>query len=228
MSGDILSGNQVKSLIYLIPGQGSDDRLFKNLQFDCTYDIRHISYDIPAKNMTLPEYAKVLSAQIDTTLPYIIIGVSLGGMIATEMCEFMHPEKVIIISSAKCHDELPGRYKFQQHFPIYKIVSGRMSKAGAKILQPVVEPDRNKEKETCKCMLNDKDPDFLKRTIKMILEWERTGYSSNIIHIHGDNDHTIPIRNVKYNYMVKNGSHMMVLTKGEEISKILNVVLHKE
>jgi pimeloyl-ACP methyl ester carboxylesterase len=214
-------------LIYLIPGQGSDYRLFKNLQIDSRFEVRDISYCIPDENMTLPEFARELSIQIDTSQPFILIGVSLGGMIATEIGEFMNPKKIILISSAKCRDELPKRYKFQRSFPIYKMISGGLTKKGAKIMQPIVEPDRNREKETFKSMLNDKDPEFLKRTVKMILEWERSDYRSDIIHIHGDNDNTIPIRNVKYNYLIKNGSHMMVLTKGAEISNLINEILIK-
>lgn len=220
-----LFGNSVKPLIYLIPGQGSDYRLFKNLQIDSSFEIRNISYGIPEENMTLPEFARELSLQVDTTRPYILIGVSLGGMIATEMGEFMNPEKIILISSAKCRNELPNRYNFQRRIPIYKIVSGEMAKKGAKIMQPIVEPDRNREKETFKSMLNDKDPVFLKRTIKMIMEWDRIDYRSDIIQIHGDNDSTIPIRNVKYDYLLENGSHMIVLTRSTEISELLNEIL---
>jgi surfactin synthase thioesterase subunit len=64
-------------------------------------------------------YAKKLSHQIDTTQPFILIGVSLGGMLATEMTDFIQPEKTIIISSAKNKYELPHRYRFQNIVPIY-------------------------------------------------------------------------------------------------------------
>ena len=221
-------GSENRPMIYLIPGQGSDYRVFKNLELDSTYVFEHISYTIPGQNMTLPEYARELSAQVDTTRPYVLIGVSLGGMIATEMSEFMCPEKTILISSAKCWHELPKRYQFQRNIPIYKIVSGKTAKLGAQFLQPIVEPDRNKEKALCKSMLKNKNPVFLKRSIKMILEWERTDYPDDIIHIHGNDDNTIPIRNVNYDYLVNEGSHMMVLTRGAEISKIINDVLKDE
>jgi hypothetical protein len=65
----------------------------------------------------------------------------------------------------------------------------------------------------------------LKRTVGIILEWERVEYHSKIVHIHGDKDNTIPIRRVKYDYLVKDGSHMMALTRADEISDLLNSVL---
>jgi pimeloyl-ACP methyl ester carboxylesterase len=215
-----------KTNVYLFPGQGSDYRIFEKITLDSNYVIkRHITYPIPAKKTTLKEYAKIISAQIDTTKPFILIGVSLGGMLCVEIAEFLRPIKTIIISSAKCRNELPRRYKFQKAIPLNKATPAFMIKGGAKILQPIVEPDRNKNKDTFKKMLRAKNRKYLKRTVNMIINWERTTYSNKIIHIHGDNDHTIPIKNVKVNYVIKNGSHMMMLTKGEEINKLLIEIL---
>jgi len=217
-----------KQVVYLIPGQGSDERLYKNIVLDSVVEVRHIRYFTPDKGWSMSDFARELAKQIDTTQSFSIVGVSLGGMLATEMAEFLHPKKVVIISSAKNRKEFPFRYRFQKAIPIHKIVPAWTDKIGAQILQPFVEPDRAKEKETFKAMLHDKDPKFLKRTIHMILEWNRLDYNRKIIHIHGDNDHTIPARNVTCDFLVEGGSHMMVLTEGELISDILNYVLFEK
>ncbi|RLD78041.1 MAG: alpha/beta hydrolase [Bacteroidetes bacterium] len=142
-------------------------------------------------------------------------------MVATEINEILKPKKVIIVSSAKCRNELPFQYKFQKAIPIYRIIPKWLIKKSTFIVQPLFEPDRKKEKETCIAMLKDKDPVFLKRTIEMIVNWNRVDYDPDIIHIHGDNDHTIPIKNIKYNYLIDGGSHMMILTRTREIENIL-------
>lgn len=214
--------------VYLIPGQGSDYRIFNNLHLDKKYDTVHIHYFTPNKGTTMKQFAQELSTQIDTNRPFAIVGISLGGMLATEMYDFMHPEKVILVSSAKCRTELPRRYRFQKRFPIYKTVGPKTVKAGAQVMQPIVEPDRRKQKETFKSMLADKDPLFLKRTIAMIMEWERTDYNKSIVHIHGSRDKTIPIRNVSHDYRVEKGSHMMILTRGKEISALINQALESD
>ncbi len=221
-------GQTAKTAVYLIPGQGSDYRLFSNIDLDSNYDIKYVHHCIPDEGMTMVEYAKMLYCQIDTNQPFILIGVSLGGMLSVEISEICNPQKVIIISSAKSRNELPGRYKFQKDILIYDLVSGDLSKKGALFLQPIVEPDRDNQKELFISMLTNKNPDFLKRTIAMIIEWEREESPENIIHIHGDNDKTIPIRNVKYDYLLKEGSHMMVLTRGDEISELLRKILSEE
>lgn len=214
--------------IYLIPGQGSDYRIYNNIEFDDNYVIHHIKYLPPEKGSTMNDYAHVLANQIDTSQKFILIGVSLGGMLATEMSHFLTPEKIIIISSAKNRKELPHSYRMQKYFPLYKIFPPKLIKGGAKIMQPIYEPDRNNEKDTCVAMLNDKNPYFLKRTIQMIIKWQATKSPENIIHIHGDNDHTIPIRNVQYSHKIDQGSHMMTLTRGNKMSTLLNQILSEK
>jgi len=225
LNGNKLYAQDLKPIVYLIPGQGADSRLFKNIKIDSCFETRNIKYFTPEKTWNMLDYAKALSSQIDTSNKFILVGVSLGGMLATEMADFLNPEKIIIISSAKCWEELPGRYKFQKKIPVYKWVPASVSKKGALFLQPIVEPDRNYDKETFVNMLKDKDPDFIKRTIAMIMEWDRVNYRKDIIHIHGDNNHTIPVRNVKDNYLIKDGSHVMVLSRGDEISILINLIL---
>lgn len=220
-------GQDVKPTIYFIPGQGADERLFSKLEIDSTFEIKHILFTIPEKNISLKEYASQLSEQIDSTKLFILIGTSLGGMLSVEMNDFMSPVKTIIISSAKSKKELPFRYRFQKVIPLYKLFSSRAIKRGATIMQPIVEPDRNKEEEIFKSMLADKNKYFMKRSVQMIIRWDRITYPKDIVHIHGANDNTIPIRNVKCDYIVENGSHMMTLTKPKEISAIINKELNE-
>jgi len=211
--------------IYLFPGQGSDSNIFNNLYLNKEVKIVNIHYPIPAKDNSLKDYSKLFLSVIDTDKTFVLIGVSFGGMICTELADVLKPEKVIIIGSAKCRSELPFRYRFQKQIPINKIVPKTFIKIGAKILQPIVEPDRNKHKEVFKGMLKRKDKTFMKRSVNMIVNWDRKTYSKNIIHIHGTNDKTLPIRNIKTDYIVDKGSHMIMLTRGEELSKIINSII---
>ena len=211
---------------YLFPGQGSDERVFSKIKLDSSYQKIVVVYPLPQRGTTMTEYAHILSKQIDTSEKYVLIGLSIGGMLCTEMADFLHPEKVIIISSAKCRSELPFHYRFQRVIPLNKIIPKLLIKGGALLLQPIVEPDRNNNKAVFKSMLKSKNPKYMKRTVNMIINWNRKTYSSKIVHIHGSNDHTIPIINVKVNYIIPEGSHMMTLTRGEELNKLILFILH--
>ena len=65
-----------------------------------------------------------LSEQIDTSKDFHLLGVSIGGMLACEIADQLHPQSLIIISSASSKFDLPRRYTMLQKFPIYEIVPG--------------------------------------------------------------------------------------------------------
>lgn len=211
------------TLIYLLPGQGADSRLFKYIEFP--YDTVHLEFPVPLQKTTLREYAHGFIPRIDTTRPFILIGVSLGGMICSELTDTLEPEITIVISSAKYRAELPARYKFQKTIPLNKIIPKGMTKWGAKVLAPIVEPARKQDNETFRSMIEAKDPAYLKRTVDMVINWDKESYDKSIIHIHGDKDHTLPHRKVRYDYLVENGTHMMVYIRGDEVSKLINEIL---
>ena len=213
------------TIVYLFPGQGADARLFKHLELPPGYDTINITYPIPYKRESLHSFALRFIEKIDQSTPYILMGVSLGGMICTELTDTLAPLKTILISSAKALHELPKRYTFAQKVPVNRVIPKRITKGSARLLQGIVEPDRKYDKETFKDMLKKKDPLYIQRTVDMIIQWDRVTYSPSIVHIHGNTDHTIPIKNVQYDYLVEEGSHMMMMTKAREINLILAEIL---
>ena len=225
--GNILHvfSQELKPIVYLIPGQGADYRLYNNLKLDSCFETKHIEYFTPVKGWSMRDFAVELAKQIDTTRQFYIVGVSFGGMLAIEMNQFLNPNTVIVISSAKSRKEFPFGYRFQKAIPLYKVVPKRLYKIGSKIVQPIFEPDRRHCKETFKAMLHDKDPAFLKNVTALIMEWERESIDPDIIHIHGERDNTLPARNIKYHFLLEGGSHLIVLTRGEEVSDLVNNIL---
>ncbi len=217
-----LKAQEVK--VYLFPGQGADFRQFRDIRFPENYDTVHISYPVPDKHESMEAYARRFIPIIDQEQPYILLGVSLGGMICTELADTLLPKGIILVSSAKSFMELPGRYTFMRKFHLNRIIPKRIIKGGSRILQGMVEPDRRYDPETFKSMLRRKDPLYLKRTVDMIVNWNRIQYDPDIIHIHGNSDHTIPLKNVKYDYLIQDGSHMMILSRADEISLLLEKI----
>ncbi|GAB5538865.1 MAG: hypothetical protein Salg2KO_09680 [Salibacteraceae bacterium] len=220
-----MSQTAPKHTIYLLSGQGSDERIFQELQWDSTrYSVEYVPFLVPERGESMHHYAGRMARTIATDRPFSLVGVSLGGMVCSELCDSLSPVHTVIISSAKERSELPHRYRFQRFIPIYAILPRSAVKMGAQIAQPLVEPDRKSHKAVFKSMLKDKDKTFMKRSIRMIVNWQKTGYAASIVHIHGDNDHTLPIKRLKPNYVIDSGSHMMTLTRSAEIQLVLNKV----
>lgn len=220
-----VSASDDTTIIYLFPGQGSDYRIYNNISWPGGYDTIHMHFPVPDKGESLKQYAFRFIPLIDTGTNFILIGMSLGGMICTELADTINPKKVILIASAKNSDELPWHYTFQKSIRLNRVVPKKTMKTGAVYLQPIVEPDSRENLDFFRSMLGIKDPAYMKRTVDMIINWERTEYDSSIIHIHGDCDNTIPLKNVQADYIIKKGSHMMVYTRADEISKILKKIL---
>ena len=95
LSSSNLSFSNSVTLAYFFPGQGSDERIFAKIKLDSSFKIIYIVYPIPKKGATLSEYAHEISKQIDTQQKYIFIGVSLGGMICSELATFSTRKKLL-------------------------------------------------------------------------------------------------------------------------------------
>ena len=229
ISQNILAQNYSKHKVYFIPGQAADGRSFQWIKLDEHYETYIIEHKVPAKGDLMPDYARTLAAEIDTTEPFSIVAVSLGGMAAVEMCKFLHPEQVIIIASAKQRTELPKKYRVMSRIPIYHIFGGNFLKWATNRIRLLFEPEGKSVNELSTLMLNDMDSKYMKRAVHMILQWQNKEVPEGIVHIHGEKDNTLPFKNVKEpRITIEKGSHMIIMTRANEISAIINETLNKK
>lgn len=210
--------------VYLIPGTGADGRLFQRLDLG-KYDTIWLEYIAPKKSESFDSYIDRLSDKIDTTVSFSLIGVSLGGIIATELADRLEPEKVIVIAGAKARKELPVHYRFFHYFPIHRLIGGRSMRWSTKRLQPLFEPMNEEAEMLFEDMISAKSDQFLKSAVRWMIAWERETYASDIIHVHGDKDRTLPLKNVTADYVVEDGGHMIVYTHAEQLSVLLRELL---
>jgi hypothetical protein len=211
--------------IYFIPGLGVDERLFMNLKLP-GYELRYIHWILPDKNESLPAYALRLAEQIDTSQPFILSGVSFGGMCATEIAKVLKPVKVILISSCKTNDELPWNIRCWKYFPLHKLLGDRFYINSALRGKEAFGFKGKEQKKLLRDMLESMPAGYFPRACNCIIEWKNSSYEQNTIHIHGDNDHILPFRNIKNAIRIKGGSHVMVLNSAEEVSRTLLEALH--
>jgi pimeloyl-ACP methyl ester carboxylesterase len=210
----------VAQTLYLIPGTGADYRLFDKLDLE-DYEIVHLNYIEPEPKEHFEAYISRLAEKIDTTEKFGLIGVSLGGMIVTELAEQLKPKVAIVIAGAKSRHELPLTYRAFKYFPIHHIIGGRTMKWSTKRLQPIFEPMDEEAEHLFKEMLTAKSDYFLRSAVRWMINWERATYDPSIVHIHGTKDHTLPVKNIEANYLIEKGGHMVVYTHAEEVSQLI-------
>jgi len=207
--------------LYLIPGTGADHRFFSRLQLNVKTHV--IEWAEWGNAQTIREYAEVLSLQINKEESFGILGVSFGGMLAVEMSKFLHPDKLILISSAKSYRELPAIVRLSRRVGLHYLISPWLIKiipfAGK------VFGVSKKDKRFFDKMIDDTPKGHLKKTIRSILYWRNTVLPSRIIHIHGSHDKVIPIKKIQKPNVIEGGGHFMVYNMANEVGDEINRIL---
>ena len=214
--------------VYFISGLGADKRIFSKLNLDKRINIIHIDWIQPTKNESLENYAKRLGLVIDTTQSFAIVGVSFGGMIATELAKAYKPKAIIAISSTIEGRYLPASYRFAGKLNLVKIIPTGILKASNKITQNYFFGVKSiEERELLSRIIADTDPKFLKWAIGSILSWKNKVTPKNLYHIHGTNDKVLYSKNARPDYLIKNGTHFMVYQNAKEISYLIDDIILK-
>jgi pimeloyl-ACP methyl ester carboxylesterase len=212
--------------LYFIPGLGADERLFSKLKLP-GYKKKFIKWLVPKENESLPHYAKRLSAQIDSSKSFSLIGVSFGGMLAVEMSKFLKPKKIFLISSAKTNRELPASIHPFRYFPVYNFLPESMLQSAAVFNKNQFGIKNKEEEKLFSDMLLSCPKGYLQSAMQMILEWRNTSYPDNLIHIHGGKDRFFPIYKIKDPIVIPNGTHFMPYNSSNEVEKIILKELKK-
>jgi pimeloyl-ACP methyl ester carboxylesterase len=212
--------------VYFISGLGADRRLFIKLKLPAGFKSIHLDWIAPRDNETILDYAARLARQIDTSQPFYLVGLSFGGMVASELTRLVTPVRTIIISSAPTAKEIPWYYKTAGLLRLPRLLpAGLLKKAALSVANPAAYwffgASTKEEKGVLKEVLQDMDPDFVKWALTAITCWKTRERPGNLFHIHGTADKVLPIRFTAPDYVLKGGEHLIVFSKSEIVSEIL-------
>jgi len=205
---------------YLIPGLGTDGRLFENLKLD-GHRRKTLSWIEPNDGESITEYAQRLSSAISFTEPFAFIGVSFGGMMAVELAKILGPQKVFIISSVATKSQLPWYFRAIGRIRGYRLVSGSIIKRITPFLHLVLGKMTALELSLISDMLRRTSSRLLEWSIKEALTWKNEQVPPNVLQIHGSDDRLFPSRYVEAGLRVEGGTHLMILQKTEIIERLI-------
>ncbi len=209
--------------IYAIPGLATTGKLFEGLKVN-NCEIKVLNWPQPPEGIALEEYAKLFVQHIDQTKPFCLLGVSFGGMLCSELSHLVKAEKVILISSCKNRKELPWMIRVQKYVAIYNLFSEKFLMANAFRVRWLLG-FKNDYRKIFKQMLREMPENYIKRSIKMIVNWENTKMPKDCIHIHGKKDRLLFFSCVKADHGIENGSHAMIVYDVGEINELLNKLI---
>jgi esterase/lipase len=212
------------SKIFLLPGLGADCRLYQRI--DLTgHDVECADWIEPDKNDTLASYAQKMVNHYHIEGNSIVIGTSLGGMVAVEIAKIVHPEKVILISCPKTVNEMPAFLKVFRVVPVYKFIPAKSFSSLGFLIRLVFGQMAQNGIWLFKDMLRKSSPTFSRWAMAAALHWDNMTIPTNLYHITGDKDLVFPSKNIKNAEIIKGGEHTMVFEKADEVNKYLNWIL---
>jgi len=215
------------SKIFLLAGLGADTRVYNNIDLH-EHDVTPVDWIEPNKTDTLQTYAQKIIHQYHITKNSIIIGNSLGGMLAVEIAKLMPINKVILISSIKTIDEAPGYFKFFRAIPLHRIIPTNLYSSLGFLIELVFGKMNAADKWLFKDMLKNSSPKFLHWAMEAALKWDNRVIPPNVYHITGDKDMVFSHKKIKGATIIKGGTHIMIFDKSKEINKLLKSILKKK
>lgn len=213
--------------LLLLPGIGADRRLFE-AQRSFAVEVEVLEWIAPAApDEPLVEYAKRLAATIDTARPFVIGGVSFGGMMALELARLVRPRAVILIGSCRSPALLPRHYRLlamlAQYLPAAAFRS-RLSRSRSVASRFGLRT--REQRQLFADMLRATPPSFVKWACRAIFGWAGAAALDVPIHqIHGARDRVIPLSSASPDAVVPDAGHLLNVTHPEAVNAFIAAVV---
>lgn len=210
--------------IYFISGLGADERVFKYIRVPEPWEMVHLRWIKPLPGESLPDYAWRLSEKIDAREPFSLVGLSFGGMLATEIAKKFHPLHTILISSVPVPAQLPGYFRTAAALNLHKMVPMSLVKFLARTKR-FISSENMEDKKLLWQLIDESDPAFLRWAMNAILHWKNEEIPSPLWHIHGTRDEILPVRFTQPTHFIDKAGHLAIMSSAEEINRLLQTVL---
>jgi predicted alpha/beta hydrolase family esterase len=114
--------------LYIIPGLGFDHRMFNNLDFS-GFQATFLDWIKPLQNESISDYALRFSEKIDdsSSEKTVIIGHSLGGIMASEIARIKKVVQIILISSIRSNEENSFQFKIIKPLGIHHLFTKKLT-----------------------------------------------------------------------------------------------------
>ncbi|UOR05106.1 alpha/beta hydrolase [Hymenobacter aerilatus] len=210
--------------VYLFPGLGADERIFRHLQPLLHTETQVLPWLTPEPRESLPHYVARMAERVVSNEPCLLVGVSFGGVVALEMCRLRPMARAVLISSIPDADCLPPLLRIIRNTGIYKLVPPQLLKLLPRVGQWYFGINNREEYHLFREILRDMEPVYTRWAIDRLLHWDSTDIGRGV-QILGTRDRVFPPGPSPVDYLIPGGGHFMVLTHAREISVILNGML---
>lgn len=213
--------------IYFFPGLGANRKIFRNIVVPEGFTAHYFDWMKPERNETLQHYALRFAEQIDTSKPFVVVGLSMGGMIAAEIANRYPSAKLIILSSISSSSDLPFYFRYAGKIRLHKLIPITLVKYAANVKR-LFTSETPEQVAIIRKMIRETDNHFIKWALHAIVMWRGKSENAPYLHIHGSRDELLPARFCKPTHIIKGGGHLMVMTRADEINALLHEYLKRD
>ena len=204
--------------IYAISGLGADESVFANLRQFIDLEVIAWKKNKPAES--LQDYAKRMADDIDAKEPFILLGLSFGGVLAQEISHFLKPEKLILLSSLRHENELQTLIKLIKKAGIVEHLPLALFRPPLPLCKWYFGTD---DTTLVKDLIDRMDLELVKWSIIQLLNWKSKPLSLEPIRIHGTADRLLYYQ--KDAMPIEGGGHFMVHDRAGEVHELLSMAL---
>ncbi len=210
--------------VYFISGIGADHRFFIHTRLPKGYEAVYLDYIPHQQKESLPAYARRLAEKIDPSVPFALVGLSLGGIMATEIAKIKQPDFTILIASVPLSSHLPRYYSFAKRLGLHRMMPGAFFKVLAAI-KHIFSFKTWSDKRLILAVIWEGDSKFINWAVNAVLEWNNAILPPNLYHIHGTRDEVFPISLTRPTHRIEKGGHLLVMSKADRVSAIIQEIL---
>ncbi len=211
--------------VYFISGLAADRRVFRNIRLPEGYETVYLDWITQLPDESLESYAARLAQKINTTEKFALVGLSMGGMIASEIAKVYHPQITILISSVPVYKHFPRRFRLARMLNMHRVIPVSMFKS-ASVIKRLFAPESREDKQVLLQLVRESDPAFIKWALGAILHWKNETVPEPMAHIHGSKDEILPVKYTSPTHIITKGTHLMVMNRAAEVNKLLKDLLN--
>ena len=213
--------------VYFISGMCYNCSVFDDIELPKGYKKKYIEWLIPHAEESLEAYAHRMSESINTKRKFILVGYSLGGVVAEEIAYQLHPKKIVLISTMKDEKEIPSLFHMAAKVNFANNIPMRMYKQTDFMIKLFNRYVYNLPTSALEGYMTVTDPIYIKWALHQITHWKPKRKLSSLYHIHGTKDQIFPHEQIINPISIKGGDHLMVIKRAKEISEILKSIMLK-